>query len=102
MARRKKVTQESVKQSALELLDLTLEATKDRFRDAKKNEYPCEAALISASVALMKMVETKTALGEDEQEANMAEQRKQFEATRKARTNAVTENTAANVADLYR
>ena len=101
MARKKKVTTETVKQDALELLALTLQGTKARFVEAAKDEYPVEAALISASVALLKLVDAKTSLGDDDREASLETQRREFEASRKARAAAHVVNSAESITDLY-
>ena len=78
MARKRKVTTETVKSSALELLDLTLRATTKRFEDALRDDYPCEAALVSASVSLLKLVEAKTSLADDDKQEGLDAQRKAF------------------------
>lgn len=86
MARRKKVTTETVKDAALELLDLTLQAAKERFRVALQDEYPIDAATISASVALLKLTEAKTSLGDDDKEHDLAAHRKAFAERRPTQT----------------
>lgn len=79
MARKKAITTETVKVSALELLDLTLRATNKRFEDALRDDFPVEAALVSASVSLLKLVEARTSLSSDDKERDLAAQRKAFE-----------------------
>jgi hypothetical protein len=95
MARKRKVTTETVKTSALELLDLTLRATNKRFEDAMRDDYPCEAALISASVSLLKLVEAKGSLTEDDQTLDLAAQRKAFAERRPIGTTQTPEDIAA-------
>lgn len=98
MARKKAITTETVKASALELLDLTLKATNKRFEDALRDDYPCEAALISASVALLKMVEAKGSLTDDDKAGDLAAQRKAFN-DRKLTTQ--TKHTPEDIVALY-
>ncbi|KMY03124.1 hypothetical protein V476_19090 [Pseudomonas syringae KCTC 12500] len=98
MARKRKVTTETVKASALELLDLTLQATNKRFADAIKDDYPCEAALISASVALLKMVEAKGSLTDDDKAGDLAAQRQAFNDRKPTQT----KHTPEDIAALYK
>lgn len=95
MARKRKITTATVKESALELLDLTLQATNARFKDALADSYPVEAALVSASVSLLKLVEARTSLSEDDQTNDLAAQRKAFAERRPIGTTQTPEDIAA-------
>lgn len=97
MARKRKVTTETVKEAALELLDLTLSAAKERFRVALQDDYPIDAATISASVSLLKLVEARSSLGEDDHANSLAEQRKAF----KDRQPSKPANSPAEILALY-
>jgi len=62
MARKRKI---DLDRSSLELLDLTMQATTARFREAIAEGVPVDAAIVSASVSLLKLVEAqKTAKAE--------------------------------------
>lgn len=97
MARKRKVTTETVKAGALELLDLTLRATNKRFEDALRDDYPVEAALVSASVSLLKLVEAQKSMSDDDREDDLAAQRKAF-ADRKPIS---TKQSPADIVALY-
>ncbi|MBV4479039.1 hypothetical protein [Pseudomonas khavaziana] len=96
MARKRKITTATVKESALELLDLTLQATNARFKDALADNYPVEAALVSASVSLLKLVEARTSLSEDDQTNDLAAQRKAF-----AERKPIAKQTPEDIVALY-
>ncbi|NMY80024.1 hypothetical protein HBO01_15145 [Pseudomonas rhodesiae] len=61
-----------------------------------RDDYPCEAALISASVSLLKLVEAKGSLTEDDQTNDLAAQRKAF-----AERKPIAKQTPEDIAALY-
>lgn len=76
MARRRKI---DIEGDGLELLSLTMRGAKARYVDAAKEGYPVDAATISASVSLLKLVEAfKAAKGETD-EAELERLRQEFE-----------------------
>lgn len=81
MARRPKI---DIERDALELLSLTMAGTKQRFRDAKAEGYSVDAATISATVSLLKLVEAFRAAKGDEAAAELDQLRAEFLAKRSA------------------
>ena len=81
MARRPKI---DLERDAVELLALTMQGTKQRFRDAKAEGYPVDAATISATVSLLKLVEAFKSAKGDEAAAELAQLRAEFQAKRTA------------------
>ncbi|WP_312906182.1 hypothetical protein [Stutzerimonas nitrititolerans] len=81
MARRPKI---DIERDALELLALTMQGTKQRFRDAKAEGYSVDAATISATVSLLKLVEAFRAAKGDEAAVELDALRAEFQAKRTA------------------
>jgi hypothetical protein len=81
MARRPKI---DIERDALELLALTMQGTKQRFRDAKDEGYPVDAATISATVSLLKLVEAFRAAKGDDDANELEKLRQEFQASRPA------------------
>lgn len=75
MARRKKIDLDRL---GLELLASTIEGTQERYRDAKAEGYPVDAATISASVSLLKLIEAAKAAREGDSAAELEKLRQQF------------------------
>ncbi|AUY33417.1 MULTISPECIES: hypothetical protein [Pseudomonas] len=75
MARRKKIDLDRL---GLELLASTIEGTQQRYADAKAEGYPVDAATISASVSLLKLLETTKAAREIDTAAELEKLREQF------------------------
>lgn len=75
MARRKKIDLDRL---GLELLAETIEGTKKRYADAKAEGYPVDAATISASVSLLKLIEATKAAREIDTAAELGRLREQF------------------------
>lgn len=81
MARRPKI---DIERDALELLALTMQGTKQRFRDAKAEGYQVDAATISATVSLLKLVEAFRAAKGDDDAAELEKLRQELHASRPA------------------
>jgi len=79
MARRPTI---DLDRDAVELLSLTMQGTKQRFKDAKANNYPVDAATISATVSLLKMVEAFKSAKGDDAASELEALRAEFEAKR--------------------
>jgi hypothetical protein len=76
MARRRKI---DVEAESLELLSLTIRGAKARYVDAAKEGYPVDAATISASVSLLKLVSAAKAAKAETDEAELERLRQEFE-----------------------
>lgn len=99
MARRPKI---DIERDALELLALTMQGTKQRFRDAKAEGYSVDAATISATVSLLKLVEAFRAAKGDEAAAELDQLRAEFQAKRSSpQARRTTEQDPAAVLALY-
>ncbi|MGN0924481.1 hypothetical protein [Ectopseudomonas mendocina] len=81
MARRRKI---DINAEALDLLSLTMQGAKERYRDAQRNDYMIDAATISASVSLLKLVEAFKSATKDDQTAELERLRAEFVASKKA------------------
>ncbi|CAE6914400.1 conserved protein of unknown function [Ectopseudomonas oleovorans] len=79
MARRRKI---DINAEALDLLSLTMQGAKERYRDAKRNDYMIDAATISASVSLLKLVEAFKSATKDDQAAELERLRAEFAASK--------------------
>ncbi|MDC7824504.1 hypothetical protein PQS90_05000 [Pseudomonas sp. BLCC-B13] len=102
MARRRKI---DIEADSLELLSLTMRGAKARYIDAAKEGYAVDAATISASVSLLKLVEAfKAAKGETD-EAELERLRQEFQQRSqqqgKAASPAYTAPSRADVLSLY-
>ena len=79
MARRPNIQRE-----ATALLGETLKATRSKLREFEDQGIPIDAATISASVSLLKLVEAYTTATRGEKEADLERLRQDFEARRAA------------------
>ncbi|HDS1756981.1 hypothetical protein [Pseudomonas sp. M5] len=75
MARRKTIDLDRL---GLELLAATIEGTRQRYKDAKEGGYQVDAATISASVSLLKMIEAAKAARQEDTAAELEKLREQF------------------------
>lgn len=75
MARPRKINLDRL---GLELLASTIDGTQQRYKDAKEGGYPVDAATISASVSLLKLIEAAKAARADESAAELEKLRQQF------------------------
>lgn len=87
MARPRKI---NLDRSAVELLDLTLKASTQRFKQALDpiDGYPIDAATISASVSLLKLVEARAAATRDDHSAELAKLQAEFNTKRQTKPSA--------------
>lgn len=88
-----------VNTEAQELLAMTLRSTKAKMLWHEDQDIPVDAATISASVSLLKLVDAMKRVDQDEQADDLAQQRAAFEAQRAQRT--TTPSTAQSVLELY-
>ncbi|KUM43915.1 hypothetical protein [Pseudomonas sp. EpS/L25] len=90
MARPRKI---NLDRSAVELLDLTLKASTQRFKQAldPDNGYPIDAATISASVSLLKLVEARAAATRDDHAVELAKLQAEFHSRRQPKSSAPRE-----------
>lgn len=79
MARPRKINLDRL---GLELLAATIEGTQQRYKDAKEGGYPVDAATISASVSLLKLIEAAKAAREGDSANELARLRAEFDAKR--------------------
>ena len=84
MARPRKINLDRL---GLELLAATIEGTQWRYADAKAEGYSVDAATISASVSLLKLIEAAKAAREGDSAAELEKLRQQFN---EKRTSTVT------------
>ncbi|ODB37975.1 hypothetical protein A9L43_21235 [Pseudomonas mosselii] len=75
MARPRKINLDRL---GLELLAATIEGTQRRYADAKAEGYSVDAATISASVSLLKLIEAAKAARADDSAAELEKLRQQF------------------------
>ncbi|WP_444757724.1 hypothetical protein [Pseudomonas sp. A014] len=75
MARPRKINLDRL---GLELLAATIEGTQRRYADAKAEGYSVDAATISASVSLLKLLEATKAAREVDTAAELEKLRQQF------------------------
>ncbi|POG03614.1 hypothetical protein BGP82_20335 [Pseudomonas putida] len=75
MARPRKINLDRL---GLELLASTIDGTQQRYKDAKEGGYPVDAATISASVSLLKLIEAAKAARADDSAAELEKLRQQF------------------------
>lgn len=75
MARPRKINLDRL---GLELLASTIDGTQQRYKDAKEGGYPVDAATISASVSLLKLIEAAKAAREGDSAAELEKLRQQF------------------------
>ena len=75
MARPRKINLDRL---GLELLASTIDGTQQRYKDAKEGGYPVDAATISASVSLLKLIEAAKAARADDSAAELERLRQQF------------------------
>ncbi|WP_422417037.1 hypothetical protein [Pseudomonas sp. GZD-222] len=79
MARPRKINLDRL---GLELLAATIDGTQQRYKDAKEQGYPVDAATISASVSLLKLIEAAKAAREGDSANELAKLRAEFDAKR--------------------
>lgn len=75
MARPRKINLDRL---GLELLASTIDGTQQRYKDAKEGGYPVDAATISASVSLLKLIEAAKAARQEDSAAELEKLREQF------------------------
>lgn len=75
MARPRKINLDRL---GLELLAATIEGTQRRYADAKAEGYSVDAATISASVSLLKLIEAAKAARAEDSAAELERLREQF------------------------
>lgn len=99
MARPRKINLDRL---GLELLASTIDGTQQRYKDAKEGGYPVDAATISASVSLLKLIEAAKAARADDSAAELEKLRQQFSQKRTppATPALPTQNEPANRAAL--
>ncbi|MFV3412235.1 hypothetical protein ACNFH8_08220 [Pseudomonas sp. NY15436] len=95
MARRPNIQKE-----ATALLGETLKATRSKLREFEAEGIPIDAATISASVSLLKLVEAYAAATRDEKANDLAQLRQELEASRPGNTSRPVPQATPARADL--